>query len=871
MKYLFQLSGIVAGFSLAAGAQAADPPNVLFIALDDLRPEINALGAAHMHTPNMDRLVDTGRAFTRHYVAVPTCGASRHALLTGSRPTTFEDTTNAAFDQFPTSMPASPESVADLLRRYGWHTVSIGKISHESDSFRWNDTAPSTEPDNRIEAENAECRFSWDEIVTGHNTFGFRDNPIFAYADGSTRDPGVSPAYEIGVDAFGNSVPDDAYPDGRVAMDAVDKLEEFSETGQRFFMAVGFYKPHLPFNAPKAYWDLYDRGSLPAPEPASAPSGADPDTVVQSGEPSGRYAEKFEDGSPASFNDSEYRKLLRHGYYASVSYADAQVGKVLDALEATGLDENTVIILWGDHGWCLDDYGLVGKHNVLERGVHAPLVIRIPGQPEPGIPNAGIVETVDIYATIADLCGLTPPDSVDGVSLRPMIQNPDAPGKGWAYSRQLNTLGQDAVRTDRWRLIRDGSNYDLYDLEAFPFELSDVSSSETAVVNDIVTTKLNVVPSRIPGLSYDNFVSAYFSPQEISDGFITGRTIDADGDGSLNVIEALAGTSPLDPADFPEREQDFVDFGGERAVRFVVDSRYDDIFFQFQQSSSLQTWSPYDRVLDSEILPDGRERLTVGFQPESSPNSRRFIRQSVDWSTLESTIVEETFDGDTSSGLAAALLGNSAISLAPGQGRDGTDGIRCTYTPSSQGSERVIVEYTFPNGLQLASATLSFDVRFDADFEFVLGGKMHGLAPKDKITGGAPRVADGWSARIMWRPEGRAQTYLYGQDESETFGGGNTTTEPVFQKGVWHRVELQVRLNDAGQANGWSRILLDGIPVVDTRDYEFRGVDTPDSLIQKFLFSTFHGGSNSSWSPSQIVHANFDNFRIVEGFPNRAF
>jgi len=464
----------------------ADPPNILFIAVDDLRPEINALGATHMHTPNMDRLANTGRPFTHHYVAVPTCGASRHALLTGKHPESYTDTTNRAFSQFPDSLPSEPESFADLLRRNGWYTVSIGKVSH-SDGYLWNDTSSLSEPANRIEATQIECRYSWDEIVIGHNPSGFRHNPIFAYVDGETRDPGNSPAYEIGVDKLGHSVPDEAYPDGRIAQDAVLKLEEFAETDQRFFLAVGFYKPHLPFNAPKKYWDLYDRKNLPEPDPKDTPTGADPETVEQSWEPHGNYYEQFEDGSPASFEDDEYRKLLRHGYYASVSYADAQIGKVLDALEDTGLDENTIVILWGDHGWCLNDYGLVGKHNILERGVHAPLIVRVPGQSQPGIPNKEIVGTVDIYPTIAEFCSLTPPDSVDGESLRQMIQDPNATGRGWAYSRQHMTLGQEAIRTERWRLIRNDLNYDLYDLSTYPYELEDVSKREEAIVEEIQT------------------------------------------------------------------------------------------------------------------------------------------------------------------------------------------------------------------------------------------------------------------------------------------------------------------------------------------------------------------------------------------------
>ncbi|MEX1048438.1 MAG: sulfatase-like hydrolase/transferase, partial [Akkermansiaceae bacterium] len=348
-------------FLLSTLATHAAPPNVLFIAVDDLRPELGCYGASHMVTPHMDSLARQGRAFLNHYVAVPTCGASRYSMLTGLRPTTGKTLKNDSFDLMPTRLPTQPESWPDLLRRNGWHTVSLGKVSHEPDGYRWD--FPSVYDIGRSSATFPDMRFSWNEILYDHDKWGAQRYPLFAYADGTGRVAGTTPAWEIGTDAQGNSLPDEAYPDGQMAQAAIDKLREFSQDGTRFCLAVGFFKPHLPFNAPKAYWDLYNPANLPAPSPLAKPVGANPATTTNSGEINGYTAR----------ND---RAKLRHAYFACVSYIDAQVGKVLAELDTLGLANNTVVVLWGDHGWRLDDYGTIGKHSLLERALEAPLIIR---------------------------------------------------------------------------------------------------------------------------------------------------------------------------------------------------------------------------------------------------------------------------------------------------------------------------------------------------------------------------------------------------------------------------------------------------------------------------------------------------------------
>ncbi len=505
MKRTFQKLLAISALFVSASAFANTNYNVLFIAVDDLRPELKCYGATHMVTPNIDRLANSGRLFRRHYVAVPTCGASRYALLTGKRPTTTTDTDNAAFDQLPATEGSTPESFAHLFRRNGWRTVAMGKVSHEPDGYVWNTSAPLGGDDRgRVSVARPEMPFSWDEILFGQDIWGARCNPLFNYAGGAGRVSGSSPAYEIGTNRL-----DEDYLDGQIAKGAVAKLEEFKQDGTRFMMALGFFRPHLPFNAPKAYYDLYDPETLPTPFPASPPTNALAGTASQSGEINSYNHSYY--GDSAGHTDNNYRKKLRRGYYASVSFVDAQVGKVLDALDQLGLAQNTVVVLWGDHGWCLDDYDLLAKHVVLERGVHSPLIIRTPAMKFPGRAANGIVETLDIYPTLAKLCGLNPPSTIKGTSLVPILNNPDAPGKGWAYSRQVNTLNQDSVRTDRFRLIRVGNFYDLYDFQASPFEVDDVSGTFTNEVNDIVTNKLNIQSMRIDTTNFISWRSAKFT------------------------------------------------------------------------------------------------------------------------------------------------------------------------------------------------------------------------------------------------------------------------------------------------------------------------------------------------------------------------
>lgn len=233
------------------------------------------------------------------------------------------------------------------------------------------------------------------------------------------------------------------------------------------------------------------------------------------------------------------------------------------------------------------------------------------------------------------------------------------------------------------------------------------------------------------------------------------------------------------------------------------------------------------------------------------------------------TMLKETFDEDTQTAFAKQLLAHRHVTLAKGAGPDGSNAIRVAYVGFEQGSEGVVLR--FPLDVTAESATLSYDVYFDKDFQWVLGGKLHGLGPKRPATGGRRGKPDQWSARIMWRRDGRCQTYLYDQDDTKKWGVGKTTRQRVFSAGQWHSVVYQVSLNTPGKSNGFVRVCVDGQEVINQKGVVFRGTGGDDTKIQMFLFSTFHGGNNQRWAPVDAkgnyttVYAYFDNIMITEG------
>jgi iduronate 2-sulfatase len=411
------------------GAIQAAPskrPNVLFIAVDDLRPTFGCYGNPAILSPNLDRLAAEGMRFDRAYCQQAVCAPSRVSLLSGTRP----DTTRIYDLQTPLrkNMP-DVVTLPQYLRQNGYETVALGKIYHhvQDDPEGWS-VKPWVPPGTWT------GKASYLEPAS-HQAIEERNAHLRAGAR-----PGMGPAFES------PDAPDNAYADGKTADRAIEELRRLKD--RPFFLATGFYKPHLPFNAPKKYWDLYDPAKIDLGHMPEWPAGSPEVARAEWGE-----LRDFA-GLPASGPVSrEMARKLIHGYSACVSFMDAQVGRVLKELDNLGLAQNTIVVLWGDHGWKLNDYGAWCKHTNFEIDTHAPLLLKVSGR-KPGRPSTqALVEFVDIYPTLAQLCALPVPPHCEGLSMAPLLDNPGRPWKEAAYSqypRGGDVMGY-TLRSGRWR------------------------------------------------------------------------------------------------------------------------------------------------------------------------------------------------------------------------------------------------------------------------------------------------------------------------------------------------------------------------------------------------------------------------------------
>ena len=414
-------------------------PNVLFICVDDLRQELGCYGSA-VKTPHLDKLAGEGSLFFHHYVQVPTSGASRASMLTGRLPRKKEDLSNEAckINLSGKDEIEHPETMFHHLRRNGYYTVGVGKISHYADGYLYGYAQP--------KSSRPELPYSWDEMLFDAGKWGTGWNAFFGYADGSNRQSHKKqvPPYEC------SDVEDDGYPDGLTANLAVRKLKELSAKNKPFCLAVGFFKPHLPFNSPKKYWDLYDETDIPLSSVTQIPEGIHQQALHNSNEFNG-YLKGDEKVSLDKSASDTYSRKLRHAYFACVSYVDAQVGKILDELERLGEMNNTIIIVWGDHGWHLGEQRVWGKHTLMEVSLCSTLIIKAPHLRE-AVKNRRIVSSIDIYPTLMELCGISAPDGLDGHSLVKLLNDPqECSWQGAAYSYFNNGI---SVRTPKYRLTR---------------------------------------------------------------------------------------------------------------------------------------------------------------------------------------------------------------------------------------------------------------------------------------------------------------------------------------------------------------------------------------------------------------------------------
>lgn len=451
-------------------------PNVLFIAVDDLRAELGAYGKNYVKSPNLDALATDGSLFMKHYVQVPTCGASRHALLTGYRPWKPIHLSNQAIEKEISNKPEDsiPETFIHRFKQEGYHTIGIGKISHSADGLVY---GYEEEP-----SEKRELPHSWSELLFDPGKWKTGWNSFFAYANGENRQSlkkQVKP-YESG------DVNDEGYPDGITANLAISKLREMKDKDGPFFMGVGFFKPHLPFNAPKKYWDLYNRDSIPISANLNIPENIHLKSLHESGE-FNQYALGEEKASLSKSVSDDYAKKLRHAYLASISYIDAQIGKLQNELKASGLDKNTIVVIWGDHGWHLGDQRVWGKHTLFENALKSTLIIKSPFNEHKNKTVENIIESVDIYPTLLELCGIPLNHKIDGESFaRTMLEgDPKKDDVAYGYFKQGITL-----RTKKYRLTKyfrmEEPTVELYDHSSDAKEQSNIAGQNPQVVQKLL-------------------------------------------------------------------------------------------------------------------------------------------------------------------------------------------------------------------------------------------------------------------------------------------------------------------------------------------------------------------------------------------------
>lgn len=465
----------------AGAAEDVNRYNVVFVAIDDLRPMLGCYGASYAQTPNLDRFATESLRFNHHYVQVPTCGASRYALLTGRSPAKTNALSNHAFYQGDTQLTeeqAGAQTMPEMFRRSGYRTVCIGKISHTADGLVY---AYDGSGDGRIEVQHA-----WDELPTPYGSWERGWGIFFAYAGGRHREQnsGYMPVMEFTAEK------DEDLPDGLLARTAVARLKEFQTSGEPFFLAVGFFKPHLPFVATKGDWEAMKDVTIPD---APHPEAIDSEYWHKSGE-FYKYQLPFPDNNPLAAED---RLTARRAYAAAVRYADRQVGRVLDALNETGLADNTIVVVWGDHGWHLGEYAIWAKHTPFERALRSALLIRAPGMRRAGGATDALVETLDLYPTLVDLCrpkfGRTH-HPLDGRSLVPLLNGEQTSVREAAISYWRDAV---SVRTPSHRLVVRKKAGELQ-----PLELYDMTRGPDAAENlldeqpETVKKMLYYVPAR---------------------------------------------------------------------------------------------------------------------------------------------------------------------------------------------------------------------------------------------------------------------------------------------------------------------------------------------------------------------------------------
>ena len=484
-RLLAPAAAVLTLLGLAPTARSEAGSNVLFIGVDDLRPELNCYGRTHIRSPHIDRLADEGVLFERAYCQWAVCMPSRASMLTGLRPDAFD----GKADRFRGIVP-DVVTLPQHFKNHGYFTQSIGKIFHGSwktayvgdrfqDPVSWSVERWASSP---------QYYFSPEGMKTAREIFLTAD-PKFLFLGDVKRDAGDPDQWKDffvrGPATEAPDVPDNLPADGRIADAAIARLRTLVKEKDRppFFLAVGFQKPHLPFVAPKRYWDLYDPHKIPPVTVPNRPEGA-PEFAVTSGAAElNQYLEKTR-----GLVSPERTRHLRHGYAACVSYVDAQIGRLLDELEALGLRESTIVVLWSDHGYKLGDFSSWAKHTNFELDTRVPLLVSAPGTPR-GERSEAIVELVDLHPTLSELAGLPIHPGAQGESFAANVRDSAAAGQDAAFSQFPKkgymgyTIRTATHRYTEWRRTT-GGNSDVVARELYEYGVDGIERMNLADHSD---------------------------------------------------------------------------------------------------------------------------------------------------------------------------------------------------------------------------------------------------------------------------------------------------------------------------------------------------------------------------------------------------
>ena len=589
-------------------ANAQGQYNVLFILVDDLRPLLGCYGHSEMHTPNIDRLAQRGILFNRAYCQFPICNPSRASILTGLRPETNGVLNNRTF--FRDAMP-NVVTFPQHFKNHGYYTRAIGKIEHErtalDDELLW--STPAWLPQRTPLSSN----LSWQAL----------------------------------------DVEDDELRDGKAAKRAVEVLAEIKDL--QFLLAVGFRKPHLPFNAPIKYFELYDTQFTENV----------PDIIISPRNEGRFYSDIPSEGGPIS---KEQALALIRAYAASTSYMDAQVGRVLDQLDALGLTENTVIVLAGDHGFHLGEHGKFAKRTIFEVALRSPLIVSFPGQSLRGVETDALVELVDIYPTLCDLCQLPIPSELEGISMVPVIEEPARSWKTAAFS-QVDVDPAHSIRTERYRYTERRRTRELYDYHTDPDGTINIANlPENAELIEHLSERLHagwqaalpngqeqiLVPRKLPWDINDDGIVNLQDLLVISDNFGVGNSenpkVDVNKDGHVDIIDLLLVAVHLGESTNPEApgtQNKVSPKHFDRVNTWIADARFVDdgsnifkrgiaaleglingfipektvLLPNYPNPFNPETWIPYDlaeaadvRITIHNLKGESVKQLKIGFQ-----------------------------------------------------------------------------------------------------------------------------------------------------------------------------------------------------------------------------------------------------------------